>query len=134
AVELHYPPADIGQLGTLVGVLSRAIDVMITQNEHHSLALAKAKVRVDMKGFAITDYNRVDELVQLGYEAAASQSAELLPYAITDSAEWQRYLDERNARKRVPITNVEKVVVAGPAPDTAHRTNPEATISVYRAQ
>ena len=130
AVELHYPPADIGQLGTLVGVLSRAIDVMITQNEHHSLALAKAKVRVDMKGFAITDYNRVDELVQLGYEAAASQSAELLPYAITDSAEWQRYLDERNARKRVPMTNVEKVVVAGADPDTDRRIQQELTKSV----
>jgi len=130
AVELHYPPADIGQLGTLVGVLSRAIDVMITQNEHHSLALAKAKVRVDMKGFAITDYNRVDELVQLGYEAAASQSAELLPYAITDSAEWQRYLDERNARKRVPMTNVEKVVVAGADPDTDRRIQQEVTKSV----
>jgi NTE family protein len=130
AVELHYPPADIGQLGTLVGVLSRAIDVMITHNEHHSLALAKAKIRVDMKGFAITDYERVEELVQLGYEAAAHQSAELLPYAITDSAEWQRYLDERNARKRVPMTKIEKVVVAGADPDTDRRIQQEVTKSV----
>lgn len=130
AVELHYPPGDIGQLGTLVGVLSRAIDVMITQNEHHSLAFAKAKVRVDMKGFAITDYNRVDELVQLGYNAAASQSADLLPYAITDSAEWQQYLDQRNARKRAPMTNVEKVVVAGADPDTDRRIQQEVTKSV----
>jgi NTE family protein len=130
AIELHYPPGDIGQLGTLVGVLSRAIDVMITQNEHHSLAFAKAKVRVDMKGFAITDYNRVDELVQLGYKAAASQAAELLPYAITDSAEWQRYLDERNARKRVPMTKIEKVVVAGADPDTDRRIQQEVTKSV----
>lgn len=130
AIELHYPPADIGKLGTLVGVLSRAIDVMITQNEHHSLAFAKAKVRVEMKGFAITDYNRVDELVQLGYKAAASQAAELLPYAITDSAEWQRYLDERNARKRVPTTKVEKVVVAGADPDTDRRIQQQVTKSV----
>jgi NTE family protein len=130
AIELHYPPADIGQLGTLVGVLSRAIDVMITHNEHHSLALANAKIRVDMKGFAITDYERVEELVQLGYEAAANQSAELLPYAITDSTEWQRYLDERNARKRVPMTNVEKVVVAGADPDTDRRIQQEVTKSV----
>lgn len=130
AVELHYPPGDIGQLGTLVGVLSRAIDVMITQNERHSLAFAKAKVRVEMKGFAITDYNRVDELVQLGYKAAASQAAELLPYAITDSAEWQRYLDERNARKRVPMTKVEKVVVAGADPDTDRRIQQQVTKSV----
>jgi len=130
AVELHYPPGDIGQLGTLVGVLSRAIDVMITQNERHSLAFAKAKVRVEMKGFAITDYNRVDELVQLGYKAAASQAAELLPYAIPDSAEWQRYLDERNARKRVPMTKVEQVVVAGADPDTDRRIQQQVTKSV----
>lgn len=130
AVELHFPPADIGQLGTLVGVLSRAIDVMITQNEHYSLALAKAKVRVDMKGFAITDYNRVDELVQLGYKAAASQAAELLPYAITDSAEWQRYLDERNARKRAPMTKIDKVVVAGADSDTDRRIQHKVARSV----
>jgi NTE family protein len=130
AIELHYPPGDIGQLGTLVGVLSRAIDVMITQNEHHSLVLAKAKVRVDMKGFAITDYKRVDELVELGYKSAASQSAELLPYAVTDPAEWQRYLDERNARKRVPMTKVEKVVVAGADPDTNRRIQHNVARSV----
>jgi len=121
AIELHYPLGDVGQLGTLVGVLSRAIDVMITQNEHHSLALAKAKVRVDMKGFAITDYKRVDELVQLGYQSAASQSAGLLPYAITDPAEWQRYLDDRGARKHPPVTRVDKVMVTGADPDTDHR-------------
>jgi len=121
AIELHYPLGDVGQLGTLVGVLSRAIDVMITQNEHHSLALAKAKVRVDMKGFAITDYKRVDELVQLGYQSAASQSAGLLPYAITDPAEWQRYLDDRSARKHPPVTRVDKVMVTGADPDTDHR-------------
>ena len=121
AIELHYPPGDIGQLGTLVGVLSRAIDVMITQNEHHSLALAKAKVRVEMKGFAIADYKRVDELVRLGYESAASQSANLLPYAITDPAEWQRYLDERNAGRHSPVTNFEKIVATGADSDTNQR-------------
>lgn len=121
AIELHYPPGDVGQLSTLVGVLSRAIDVMITQNERHSLALAQAKVQIDMKGFAITDYKRVDELVQLGYKATASQSSELLRYAISDPAEWQQYLDERNARKHPPVTKVEKVVVTGADPDTNRR-------------
>jgi len=118
AVELHYPPGDVGQLSTLVGVLSRAIDVMITQNEHRSLSLAQAKVRVDMNGFAISDYNRVDELVELGYRAAASQSGELLRYAITDPSEWQQYLDARNARKHSPAERVEKVVVTGADSDT----------------
>jgi NTE family protein len=121
AVELHYPPGDVGQLSTLVGVLSRAIDVMITQNEHHSLALAQAKVRIDMKGFAITDYKRLDELVELGYKAAASQSAELLRYAITDPSEWQQYLNSRNARKQSAPEKVQKIVVTGADEDTDSR-------------
>jgi len=120
AIELHYPPGDVGQLSTLVGVLSRAIDVMITQNERRSLALAQAKVRVDMQGFAITDYDRVDELVELGYKTAASQSAELLPYAIADPSEWQRYLEERNARRQAPA-KPEKIVVTGADSDTNSR-------------
>ena len=130
AIELHYPPGDVGQLSTLVGVLSRAIDVMITQNERHSLALAQAKVRIDMKGFAITDYNRVDELVELGYKTAASQSAELLPYAISDPSEWQRYVDERNSRKQAP-PKPEKIVVTGADTDTNGRIQHRLEKSVH---
>lgn len=121
AVELHYPPGDIGQLGTLVGVLSRAVDVMITQNERRSLALANAKVTVDMNGFTINDYNRLKELVQLGYKSAESQSAALLPYAIQDKEQWNRYLAERHAKKRKPVERVDKIEVTGADPDTDRR-------------
>ena len=120
AVELHYPPGDVGQLSTLVGVLSRALDVMISQNERRSLALAQAKVRIEMDGFGVTDYERVDELVQLGYRAAQNHSAELLQFAITDPAEWQRYLDERN-RRRHTASKPQKIVVTGAAPPTNRR-------------
>jgi NTE family protein len=121
AVELRVPPGDRSQLETLTGVLSRAVDVMITQNERRSLLLADAKVSVDMTGFSVTDYNRVDELVQLGYKTAANQSAALLGYAIQDPAEWKEYLAERAARKHVPIKEVEKIVVAGSGSDTNRR-------------
>lgn len=121
AVELHIPPGDIEELGTLTGVLSRAIDVMITQNERHSLSMADANIRVDMKGFSVTDYKRVDELVQLGYNAAASQSDTLLRYRIQDPDEWQQYLNERGAKKHTPVTTVAKVEVEGTDSDTARR-------------
>ncbi len=127
AVELHYPPRDVGQLGTLVGVLSRAIDVMITQNEHQSLALASAKIRVDMTGFSVSDYNRLEELVKLGYKAAASQSAALLPYAITDPTEWQNYLEERKARKHASEKKIEKIIVTGADPATNNRIQQQLT-------
>src|ERR1039458_1818132 len=86
AVELRLPPGDVKELETLTGVLTRAVDVMITQNERRSLMLARATVSISMAGFDATDYSRVKELVDLGYKSAASQSTNLLPYAIRDPA------------------------------------------------
>jgi NTE family protein len=113
AIELRLPPGDIKELNTLTGVLSRAVDVMIIQNEHRSLEHADARVSVDMKGFFVDVYGRVKDLIALGYKTAAAQSAELLKYAIQDPAQWRRYLDERNARKRPPIKQVDAIVVTG---------------------
>ena len=121
AIELRLPPGDIAQLGSIVGVLSRAIDVMVMQNERRSLALADRSISVDVSGFWVTDYSRVKELIALGYKTASSQAASLLPYAIQEPAEWQRYLDERAARKHSPIKKVDTIQVTGTAAQTAQR-------------
>ena len=121
AVELQLPPGDRKELESLTGVLSRAVDVMITQNEHHSLALAKAKVSVAMNGFAETDYDRVGELVALGYRSAVAQSAVLLPYAIQDPAEWQHYLAARAARRHRQPDKIETIQVTGADSDRNSR-------------
>jgi NTE family protein len=121
AIELHLPPGDVSDLASLSGVLSRAVDVMITQNERRSLALADAKVSVEMKGFAVTDYSRVDELIELGYKTATDNSTSLLRYAIQDPVEWQRYLDTRRARKAHGLTRIKAIEVTGANPDTNGR-------------
>jgi NTE family protein len=121
AVELRLPPGDIKELNTLTGVLSRAVDVMIIQNEHRSLKLANARVSVDMKGYWVNDYSRVRDLIELGYRTAAAQSADLLKYSVRDPAEWQKYLDERVARKRAPINQVDQIVVTGADHDADSR-------------
>ena len=121
AVELRLPPGDRAELQTLTGVLTRAVDVMITQNEHRSLMLAKANISVDMKGFFVTDYARVKDLIALGYKSAANKSADLLPLAIHDPAEWQQYLDARAARKHPLPQKIETVEVTGANPDTNRR-------------
>ena len=121
AVELRVPPGDRAQLETLTGVLTRAVDVMITQNEKRSLALAQAKVSVDTSGFTATDYDRVKELIQLGYNSAASQSAALLPYAIEDSEQWKQYLADRQARKHRQPRKVGTIEVTGADSDTDRR-------------
>ena len=121
AVELRLPPGNRTQLETLTGVLNRAVDVMVTQNERRSLALAQAKVSVDMTGFTGTDYSRVKELIALGYKSAASQSAALLPYAIQDRGEWDKYLAARAARKHPQPEKIATVEVTGADSDTDSR-------------
>lgn len=121
AVELRLPPGDSAELNTITGVLSRAIDVMITQNEKRSLALAQATVSVNMAGFSVSDYSRVHDLIQLGYNTASGQATALLPYAITGDQEWQRYLDALRARKLPPLKTVEAIEVTGADTDSDHR-------------
>ena len=121
AIELRLAASDRAKLETLAGVLGRAVDIMITQNEHRSLALAQTKISIDVGGFTMTDYTRVKDLIHLGYETAEAQSADLLPYAIQDAAEWQQYIDQRNARKHSGPAKIESVEVVGTDPDSNER-------------
>jgi len=121
AVELRLPPGNLTQLETITGVLGRAVDVMITQNERRSLALAKATVSIATGTFALTDYSRVKELVELGYRSASAQSAAFLPFAIQNPSEWKDYLAARAARRHRPADKIKIVEVIGADSDTDSR-------------
>ena len=121
AVELRLAVGTRDELQTITGVLSRAVEVMITQNERRSLALAQADVSIDMSGFSVADYSRVSDLIHLGYKSAAANSAALLPYAIQDPAEWQQYLSDRQARKHPLPQQIAHVEVVGADSDTDKR-------------
>jgi NTE family protein len=121
AIQLRTPPGSRAQLETIAGVLSRAVDVMITQNEHRSLEQAQAVVSIDTTGFSLDDYSRVKELIQHGYKTAEAQSAALLPYAIHDEEEWRQYLAAREARKRPSPKKIAAVEVTGADADTDRR-------------
>jgi NTE family protein len=130
AVELRLAPGTRDELQTITGVLSRAVDVMITQNEHRSLALAQANVSIDMSGFSVADYSRVSDLIHLGYKSAAENSAPLLPYAIQDPAEWQQYLSDRQSRKHPLPQKIANVEVVGADSDTDKRLQQRVTNSL----
>ena len=121
AVQLRTPPGDRAELETITGVLTRAVDVMITQNERRSLALADASISVDMTGFSVSDYSRLKDLVQLGYKSAAMEAAALLPYAIQDSAEWESYLAARAARRHPRPDRIRAIEVTGADPESDRR-------------
>ena len=112
AVDLSVPLRGREQLESLSGVLSRALNVTILQNERRSLALANAVITVDTGTFLEADYDRVPDLIHLGYQSAAAQAATLLPYAV-DESNWQHYLAARAARKRIPPKEVQAVEIVG---------------------
>ncbi|MGB8731086.1 MAG: patatin-like phospholipase family protein, partial [Candidatus Sulfotelmatobacter sp.] len=67
AIDLQMPLGGKEELETITGVLSRAVSVMILQNERQSLKLADTTVTVDTGNFSMTDYDRVSDLIRLGY-------------------------------------------------------------------
>ena len=113
AIDLSVPLGGREQLESLGGVLSRALDVTILQNERRSLALADAVVTVHTGAFLAVNYDHVRDLIHLGYQSTADQSATLLRYAIQDEADWQQYLATRSARKRTAPKQVQAVEVVG---------------------
>jgi NTE family protein len=121
AIDLQLPLGEHEELETLTGVLTRAVSVMILQNERRSLNLSDTTITVQTGNFSISDYDRVHDLARLGYESAASQDAALLPYAIKDESEWKEYLAARAARKRHQPEEVQAIVVQGADEDSDKR-------------
>jgi len=121
AVNLRIPDGTREQLESLTGVLGRALSVMILQNERRSLAHANTTIIVETGNLSINQYDHIRERIQLGYQSADHAAADLLPYAITDEAEWQQYLAARAARKRSEPKQVQALDVEGADRDTAQR-------------
>jgi NTE family protein len=113
AVNLSVPLGGREQLESLSGVLSHALNVTILQNERRSLALASAVITVDTGSFLAADYDRVPDLIHLGYQSAVAQATALLPYAIQSESEWQQYLSVRSSRKRIAPIQIQAVAVVG---------------------
>ena len=122
AVNLRVPLGEREQLETLTGVLSRALSVMILQNERRSLALANATITVETGNFSIDDYDRLHGLIRLGYQSAASQCCRIA--ALCDQ---RRHRVASNTSPRAPPGRrarpnaVQSVVVEGGDSDTDHR-------------
>lgn len=121
AINLHLPAGTRQQLESLTGVLSSALSVMILQNERRSLAFADTVVTVEAGNFSLTEYDRVNERIALGYQSAQAAAATLLPYAIQDEGEWEKYLAARAGRRRAAPKQVYGVEVTGGAADQNQR-------------
>ncbi|HEX8896657.1 MAG TPA: patatin-like phospholipase family protein [Terriglobales bacterium] len=125
AIHLETAPLKPDAQLSLFGVLRRSISTVVASNELRSMELADIVVSVPLDGFSSTDYNRADEIIKVGYDAAANKAAILSTMAV-DDATWQQYLANREARQRsAPIP--EFVAVTGTGPHLARDIEHEMT-------
>jgi NTE family protein len=79
-------------------VLGRSISVMISANELRSMEDVDLLISVPLQKYGTLDFDKADEIMKAGYDAAAAKSQILMTLAVDDAA-WNQYLAERAARR-----------------------------------
>ena len=104
-IAVHLETAKIDPAATMssFGVLGRSISVVIAANELRSMEKADMLISVPLEKFGSMQYNRVEELIKVGYAAAEAKAALLNTLAV-DEPTWQAYVAERAARRRTAPT------------------------------
>jgi NTE family protein len=112
AIHLETAPMDPNTNLSSFGVLGQSISVMSAVNVIRSMELADILVTVPLQKYTTLDYNKADDIIKLGYDAAAAKNNVLSAYSVSD-AEWEDYLAKRNAkRKTAPIPRFVEVTGA----------------------
>lgn len=79
AVDIVTQPPTPTQFESVSGVLTRAVDVMVLDNERRALQLADIVVSLDLGKLGAFDYDQSETIINLGYKAAAAHAAALRP-------------------------------------------------------
>jgi NTE family protein len=80
-------------------VLGNSIGVMINANELHNIETADILVSVPLQKYGALDFDKADEIIKIGYDAAAAKEKILMTLAV-DEATWKQYLADRASRRR----------------------------------
>ena len=98
AVHLAEAPLAPNSNLSSFGVLGQSISVMISANELKSMESADLLISVPLQKYNALSFDKADEIIKLGYEAAAAKAKILLPLAVDDAA-WNQYLAQRASRR-----------------------------------
>jgi NTE family protein len=109
-VHLDIAPANPQEIQSLFSVLGRSVDVLVRENEIRGLANADLVVKVDLHAYNSMQYDKADEIIRLGRDAAEQKRNVLSVYSL-ESAAWQDYLGTKQAREKsaVPVPQFVRV-------------------------
>ncbi len=112
AIHLQVAPTTANEIQSLFSVLGQSITVGTSETELRGMELADIVVKVDVQKFTSLEFNKADELIQKGTEAAEEKAKVLQPYEL-DQAAWDEYIAHRNARKQAAAGVPQFVKVEG---------------------
>ena len=109
----HLPTGDVEY--SMFALMGQTVDSMMRANTRRALEAADLTIPVDVEGFGSLDWRRSSQLIERGYQAAERHRDALLKYAVGE-AEWQTWVEGRNARRRRDIPVPRSISTAGIAP------------------
>jgi NTE family protein len=101
-VHLQIAPAVAQEIQSAFSVLGRSVELVIAETEIRGMAGADMIVKADVEKFTSMDYEKTDELIKIGYEAAEEKAQILKPYALNDQ-DWAEYMREKDSRIRTQV-------------------------------
>lgn len=99
AVHLQTKPLNVKEPLSAFGVLGQSISTVVAITELRGMEKADIVIAVPLDKFSALDYNQAADIIKAGYDAAQSK-APILSTLSVDEPTWQRYLANRNARRR----------------------------------
>jgi len=118
AIHLETSPTKPDEIQSFFSVLGRSIDVIVRENEIRGLAAADLVVKVDLQAFSSLDYEKSKVIIEKGRAATQEKERVLEPFALNE-ADWQSYLQARQARRRTSSETPQFVRVEGTNPDAS---------------
>lgn len=112
AVHLQISRVSAQEIQSAFSILGRSVELVIAETEIHGMAGADLILKANVEKYSTTDYEKYDELIQIGYQAAAEKAVLLKPYELDDAA-WEEYLKEKDSRIRTRIGVPQFVKVEG---------------------
>jgi NTE family protein len=112
AIHLQLSPTSAQEIQSAFSILGRSVALVIAETELRGMAGADILVRADVQKYSTTDYDKSDELIKIGYQAAEEKAAILKPYEL-DDASWAAYIADKQSRIRTQIGTPQFVKVIG---------------------
>jgi NTE family protein len=122
AVDVGTPLGDMETIASMAGILSQSVSIMLVEADRRNLRLADIIINPadDLGGHSFLDFSNINNLIDIGYQAAKNKAAVLEKFAL-DEAEWNEYLAQRSARKRTAVPVPEALEITGVSAGAQHR-------------